>query len=366
MVSNGKRFIVSQMLSTENHDDVTLYNSMSDNEVEFLIILSKLISDLTKSQQKSFSEVLRQLNNLHVGDNRQAICKLPTSYADIRRVYTDGKYSLPKHLPTPDVKKCTGYIFVSLLDCVADFLLGNQRKLIELNNWDNYFSKCSMEYGSDIFQCKKAKNIVENARCRLHETKLDGTLPLVPLFIKFWSDDFDPNKSTKSNRQSVWIKTCTIFTLDHDGRKVQRTYPLSLFKKGSCHGNLDNEYKRDLDKLQYGRLLIMLSKAHQNFVYVHAELFCVLNDQPERRGNLDLANGNSAVHGRFGVLIDCKQVQDKLRSCPDCSKSIILEAKENCYKCIDTNNLVSQWNCFGNNMQLFLNILFFLSPMKKT
>ena len=53
----------------------------------------------------------------------------------------------------------------------------------------------------------------------------------------------------------------------------------------------------------------------------------MMNDQPERRSNLDLGNGNSTVHGRFGLLLDCKQVQDKIQSCPKCTKGIVKEAQ---------------------------------------
>ena len=51
---------------------------------------------------------------------------------------------------------------------------------------------------------------------------LGKTLPMVPLFLTIWSDDFDPNKSIKGNRQSVWIKTLTIFTMDSNGKKIQK------------------------------------------------------------------------------------------------------------------------------------------------
>jgi hypothetical protein len=50
-----------------------------------------------------------------------------------------------------------------------------------------------------------------------------------------------------------------------------------------------------------------------------------MNDQPERRGNLKLANGNSIIHGRFGMLIDCRQLKDVIRSCNRCTRSIIDE-----------------------------------------
>ena len=70
----------------------------------------------------------------------------------------------------------------------------------------------------------------------------------------------------------------------------------------------------------------MYSRSHKSIVHVHAEIFCILNDQPERRGNLLLSNGNSMIHGRFRILLDCKQVKNSIRSCVSCTKNIIEEA----------------------------------------
>jgi hypothetical protein len=52
-----------------------------------------------------------------------------------------------------------------------------------------------------------------------------------------------------------------------------------------------------------------------------------MNDQPERRSNLELGNGNSSIHTQFGYLIDIQQVQSAIRSCELCSKSIFIGGK---------------------------------------
>lgn len=58
---------------------------------------------------------------------------------------------------------------------------------------------------------------------------------MMPIFITFWSDDFVPNQSMKSNCQSLWIKTATIFTMDNYGNKVKVNHPLLLLLKGARH-----------------------------------------------------------------------------------------------------------------------------------
>ena len=96
--------------------------------------------------------------------------------------------------------------------------------------------------------------------------------------------------------------------------------------KGSQHEVVEEYYMQQVTSLKEGNMIIMYSRTHKQLVNVHAELFCILNDQPERRGNLNLANGNSMIHGRFGVLLDSRQVENGIRSCNKCTKTIIEEA----------------------------------------
>ena len=196
--------------------------------------------------------------------------------------------------------------------------------------WKNYLGEVPFDYAHKcnlmgLFTCNKAVTIVRNANQLMIDQELHDTLPLIPVFIKFWSDDLDPNKSTKSNHQSVWIKTCTIFTADKCGKKIQRTYPISLSKKGCNHEVVEESFSNELHELKFGKLPTMYSRAHRRLVCVHGELFCVMNDQPERRGNLKLSFGNAAVHGRFGYIIDDKQSQGKIRSCCSCTQNIFSE-----------------------------------------
>jgi hypothetical protein len=176
-----------------------------------------------------------------------------------------------------------------------------------------------------IFKTRRVNDIIINAKTRLNNSSTPQ-MPIIPIFITFWSDDFDPNKSIKNNRQSCWIKTITIFSMDMDGKKRSSTYPLTLAMKGKNHDIVEQYYMRQIISLKEGELINMYSRSHKAIVHVHAEIFCILNDQPERRGNLHLSNGNSMIHGRFGILLDCKQVKNSIRSCMACTKDIIKEA----------------------------------------
>lgn len=331
LASEGRKNIVAHMLSNDNVNYKVLYQNLSSKEVNFQIRLSTFIGDISISQQKNFAELLSSLSDLYLHNVNKPLSDLPTSFADIRRLHTDGQYSVSKQTPIPNVIFKKGHSFVSLTDCIADFLMRNNEEMAPaFEMWKNYLGEAPFDYAHKwnlmgLFTCNKSLTIVRNANQRMIDQELQDTLPLIPVFIKFWSDDFDPNKSTKSNRQSVWIKTCTIFTADKYGKKIQRTYPISFSKKGGDHEVVEESFSNELHELKFGKLPLMYSRAHSGLVCVHAELFCVMNDQPERRGNLKLSFGNSAVHARFGYIINSKQSQGKIRSCSSCAQNIITE-----------------------------------------
>jgi hypothetical protein len=60
---------------------------------------------------------------------------------------------------------------------------------------------------------------------------------LVVLVCFEWSDDFDPASSTKSNRNSCWIKTVTIFACYDPGSKIgeKSTFPIGVGRKQGDH-----------------------------------------------------------------------------------------------------------------------------------
>ena len=301
-----------------------LYNKMTSTEIEFQIVLSRFVTNLTRSQQIEFGEIMHFFNNIYCKNDITPICHLPENYADLRRMYVDGEYSIAKQLPIPDVKFIKGHSTVSILDVVSDYLLKQDNLIDNITNYDTIIDSNITTNNMHIFNSIRVKEIMNNALERVNV--VDNKLLTIPLFLTLWSDDFDPNKSIKNNRQSVWIKTITIFTIDMNGKKRSSTYPLTLAMKGSQHEVVESYYMQQINSLKEGDMIIMYSRSHKQLVNVHAEVFCILNDQPERRGNLHLANGNSLIHGRFGILLDCRQVENGIRSCSKCTTTIIEEA----------------------------------------
>lgn len=157
---------------------------------------------------------------------------------------------------------------------------------------------------------------------RLKSFPTEVSFPVVIFLLIFWSDDFEPNKSIKSNRGSVWIKTVTIVTKTITGLIVSRVFPLALGKKGVCHDEVEQAITQNLKMLNNGPISLFLSSYYKQPVYVHADCFCVLNDQPERRSSLGLLAGNSRVHSRFGYLLDSRKTQSIIRACSNCAELI--------------------------------------------
>ena len=324
MVGCGKKYIISNTFG--NHNRMSM---ISSEEVNFQMCMSRFASKLPRSMAIEFGSLLSYIKKIYCHPTANPVCPLPNSHSDLRRAYIDGDTAISKNVPTPIASMHDDHSIVSLIDCVADFVIRKNKLVLNIDNWDHVKEQNQLKKDMNIFCCERAIEIINDAKSRVNEAMLERTLPIITLFITIWSDDFDPNKSVKNNRQSVWIKTATIFSMDESGNKIQGTYVLSLAKKATDHDIVERLILIELNKLRSGKLLMMYSRSHKSLVYVHADIFCVMNDQPERRTNLHLSNGNSSVHGCFGLLLNCKMVQNYIRSCDLCKNSIIKEANTN-------------------------------------
>ena len=322
---SGKRYIVTNMCGIHFKNNNELYHKTTTMEIDFQICMSRFVSKLTRSQQKEFGELMEFINKIFCKKEVQPICHVPENYSDLRRMYVDGNNSIAKSLPLPTVTMDSEHSIVSIYDVIADYLLKEDNLINDIHNFDNIINNNVTTHEMNIFKTGRVLEIINTAKERLMNSDTPQ-MPIIPLFITFWSDDFDPNKSIKNNRQSIWIKTITIFTIDMEGNKRSSTYPLTLAMKGKNHEIVENYYMQQILSLKDGPLINMYSRSHKAIIHVHADIFCIMNDQPERRGNLHLSNGNSMIHGRFGILLNCKQVANTIRSCENCTKSILDEA----------------------------------------
>jgi hypothetical protein len=324
IISSGKKFLITKMWSNEEGEPSDVFQRMNLDEVECQVAIGNFCETLSRTQQEDFGKLLNMIKKSYFQQEKTVLCNLPTSLSDIRRLYIDGKQSYIKNLPIPNIYELQKHSYISVIDCIADFLYSNNNSLSYLDDLRCY--KVSLNYtpSMSIFSTQRSYDIIEKASIRMWNNNVqenNGNNVLV-LFLKFWSDDFDPNTSVKSNRQSVWVKTVSIFARLKNGNKVTYTYPIATSPKGDNHDEIDMRISIELEKLRNGPFLTFFCKNSLKNVYVHADIYCVLADQPERRCNLMIGAGNSTNHKRFGYLIDCQQVLDVIRPCVSCQSNI--------------------------------------------
>jgi hypothetical protein len=161
-------------------------------------------------------------------------------------MYIDGEGAISRNVPIPNVVMLGDHSYVSLIDCVADFLIRRDDIISNIQDWHSNLYQNKIYDDMHVFSCERVKEILNEANVRLSNSMLKNTFQLVPIFITIWSDDFDPNKSIKSNRQSIWIKTVTIFSMSKTCKKIKITYPISLSLKKKIIMILSQSYWKKL------------------------------------------------------------------------------------------------------------------------
>jgi hypothetical protein len=321
------KYLVGKMRYGDQTNLFELSDQIPDQEVKFQLLMTKFTTMLARKQQKLFGNIMTNIMDIYFGNKEIVAIQLPNNYSDLRRMYIDGKESINANIKIPECRMLQKHSYVSIVDCIEDFLTRNEVSLVTIDDWETVLIDNNKVDNMFIFNSERTNEILENGR-RRELLELNHSIDenkCLPLFLKFWSDDFDPNRSVKQNRQSVWIRTCTIFGMTKNATKLEKTYPISLSKKGHNHEEIDIRTLDELEQLRSGKFITIFSNCNDELVNIHADIYCVLNDQPERRGNLGLAHGNSIVHGRFGCIIDSRKVASVIRSCKKCTKSIIDE-----------------------------------------
>ena len=157
---------------------------------------------------------------------------------------------------------------------------------VKVDLLDTTLLKQSGSHGKNhqVYQCSEVKKIMDSCR--------PGVMVLI---LYLWLDDFDPNNSSKSNRNSVWIMTGT---LGHD-----HTFVISMGRKGSSHKKVEEELLRDLQSLGTAEGNKFYYKNENRYVNVSVKLLIRLADSPERHDILCIKRGNSLYTSRFGFCL---------------------------------------------------------------
>ena len=119
------------------------------------------------------------------------------------------------------------------------------------------------------------------------------------------SDSFDPNRSTKSNRGDVWIKTVTFISELFGSNRLEDTFLNSIGLKYSCHDYVERNFIEDTNELSSGINTCFYSVRRGKYVHVYLKVIVSLGDQPERREMKYLMGGNSTFFPKFFIFCKC-------------------------------------------------------------
>ena len=118
-------------------DDITLHlliakfvKALSSNQrVEFALIMD-ILNDQYQSNSKSTNESMTK----HTAIKKTSLNNfIPTSDTEPRNMYIVGKRSIAKNLPRPKVQLIDRHFYVSICQCIANFLASG-KMLHKINN----------------------------------------------------------------------------------------------------------------------------------------------------------------------------------------------------------------------------------------
>lgn len=326
------------MAEVINHDDMVYHCT-----------ITKFLSSCTRQQGEMMANIIRQTQDKakrHVEKGVKLVNQIPfpDNKEDVRKFFFDGKFAFFPNLPHPPVimLEDENHAYISLKYCIQDLLAFG----VDVENFNK------TDESSD--ESKKTKLAHSDyARDMMGRVKADYNVPVIPLLITEWSDDYDPNGSNKNNRGSVWIKQVTI-SIPHETRNdIVNTYPIAMGEKGEDHTLVEEKFAIELLELSSAdHSPLIYSKANGGMVRVHVEMCASLMDQPERRSANFLMAGNGVYAARWGYAMNLLAISKVLPACDTCFKKMKKGDrnwnKKSCRKCcqwdVESKSSALQYN----------------------
>ena len=230
---------------------------------------------------------------------------------------TTNRHSLAMILPVPEAVKLTNDLYgCRLCEVVGCALL---MPPVERINHSHFRYKSFVK--SRHFQSE---------RRRIPSSSHKSGSPVVLAYVNIWSDGWDPNRLSKSNRGSAWTATASILFVDiledYSDPGVPFLVVTQLLAAGPEKVNhrtlweaLWDEKKNLLESKQSNLSpFCAYSKHHAKNVSLHIATGVFLHDQPERRAVSNLISGNSNIHAYFGLSCEFKNIDKMFEGCQDC------------------------------------------------
>jgi hypothetical protein len=163
------------------------------------MLLAKLSRSLTKTQLIDLATYLQSLTKTHISLNSHitALCKnVPTRVSDFRHLYTDGKHSVSQNVPKPVSIMLQFHSYVSITDCLADFVARNTNPICTVEQVKSYNEE-ERHSVNNIFNSNAASKVISNLNSRLQDYPNVMKFDVIPCLLYLWSDNFDPINSIK-------------------------------------------------------------------------------------------------------------------------------------------------------------------------
>ena len=161
-------------------------------------------------------------------NQEKIVTRIPSSEPEFARIYLRGPRSILKNIPMPKVKFIENHSYVSVKQCAANFL--------SMHHYPGKISHLKNKIVKSLVDSNIGKEVLARAIKSNPSVKEKDILLLLGLQ---WSDDFEPNSSSKSNRGSVWIKTVSFISDRLTKNDIVNTYPISIGNKAPNHDVLE-------------------------------------------------------------------------------------------------------------------------------
>jgi len=299
---------------------------VADEEAEFHLRMTKFLTRLTKVDQEELAYFLLKVCNSTSKDNTLNIFKStrpPTSTEDFNDFYTKGKNSVSKHLPIPVVMKTQdrSHSYVTLTDVIQNMLAASTA--VDQFSFETDLHPNELHGESTLFDGDKPASISTTRAAyslylELKNEEVDTDFVLY-LWIKRWSDDFDPN-NTKQSRNQVWIMTNTICPPAGE-KKGRNTFFMAIGQKGDEHSGIEMIFENELSVLS-GQGKNFYHGGRREIIRVKAGKVCVCVDRPERASLYQVGDHNGTFSQLWGhaVHVDGQGEDNCLPSCPFCRR----------------------------------------------
>ena len=339
--NQGAHFLLGKAFSA-NPEDIT------DDEVQFALMVAKLLNTITLSQRELFADIL--LKSVNANNPQFSIFKntrVPTTMQDFDKYYLNGPNSFLKNLPMPLPQKTSaGDTYVSLIDIIANMLAAD-KPLDEFS-----MDRCKLIFSTNDDQIPLTSSITQNSYDLCMELVKEESSEFVRLlWIHEWADDFDPSH-TKSNRQQTWIKTYTICPPIEKMHSGENTFIMSLSNKNTVHDDVEKILLNEIQSLKDGKYFFY--GGTNSLIKVKAAIKTTCMDRPAITKHFQVSDLKGTYSKFFGMTsnIDAYCEFNHLPNCSNCRKQNIemltsqykdtCTINKNCKKC-------SQWNVNAHN-----------------